>query len=720
MAGKLTRYLSVVWDRRAAQQLAVEADRAFEAIAKRGSDEFEEQMQKGGKEAARALSRALQQEYRIRMAKARLDLAEGTIDEKAFEREGREAAEAFNRGLTGGIRRLRAQGEDPLVLAGLTTRFKRVPGAKGRAGIFGGLALGGLAGPLAGVLTASTALSAAQQAIDAADRYDAALQKLEGTARLTGVQLEFLQETSKAAEESFRLSTPVANDLTTEVVKLTQKAGDLNATSDALRSFLDIGAARGLSAAQTLEAIGQAVLGIDEGTDKLFNKNPSAIYAEYAEKIGTSAAKLTDQQKAQALLDATLSGGERVRGEYLKYLESARGQAEQAATEQERYAAAAGKALQPTRELANQLKTRLLEALLPVAEALGQIATWANKAFELELRLKPTIGGKLATLTEWLQFLNPVSMLGRPLPWQRESGSTEGQPGGQGGGTVTIGEVTTVGIVSPPPEEPPPPAVDPEAQKKERERVAALWARLDMPALAGGVPTPEELNEARREWFESLGGTLEEVDSHTDERRRAMLESAVQEMEDHFERIQRRAEEAAYQMASAFQDAFTLMAREGATLGNLIEGIGRGMAGALLSGLAEYAEGKAAENIAAALEATAYALGFVSHGNFASASAAWASAAEHTAAAVAWSALAGGAGAGRAGVTGGAGAIPPSTRDVGFDTARGAIPDPTPIIIEIDPFDPRNPVHAKGIGEAAALDVRLSGGRTLLSAGGRR
>src|SRR5690606_13036620 len=121
MAKKLTRYLSVVWDRSAARNLQMEADRDFEKIAESGSKEFQETMARGGKDAARLLTRSLQQEYRLRMARARLAMAEGTIDEKAFEREGRDAAEAFNRGLTGGIRKLRAQGNtDELALLGLT------------------------------------------------------------------------------------------------------------------------------------------------------------------------------------------------------------------------------------------------------------------------------------------------------------------------------------------------------------------------------------------------------------------------------------------------------------------------------------------------------------------------------------------------------------------------------------------------------------------------
>jgi len=81
----------------------------------------------------------------------------------------------------------------------------------------------------------------------------------------------------------------------------------------------------GLDAEQTLYAIKQAILGIDEGTDKLFQKNPSVLYDEFAKKIGTTAGKLTDQQKAQALLNALLDSGGKLTGSYGNYLDSAAG-----------------------------------------------------------------------------------------------------------------------------------------------------------------------------------------------------------------------------------------------------------------------------------------------------------------------------------------------------------------------------------------------------------
>lgn len=168
----------------------------------------------------------------------------------------------------------------------------------------------------------------AKDAVAAFDELRASQRKLEGTSKLTGVALEDLALIANVGRNAFQLSTVVANDFAAEIAKLTQKAGQTDKAAESLGAFLDIGAARGLSAQQTLQAVGQAILGIDEGTDKLFGKNPSVIYQEFADTIGTTAGKLTDQQKAQALLNEALEGGQRVLGAYGEYLDTTAGKAD--------------------------------------------------------------------------------------------------------------------------------------------------------------------------------------------------------------------------------------------------------------------------------------------------------------------------------------------------------------------------------------------------------
>ena len=150
---------------------------------------------------------------------------------------------------------------------------------------------------------------------NAANELVTSQRKLQAAAKLTGVDFDNLQETSDETKAAFALTKKDSNELTVSLTKLTQKAGDVSKTSLAIRRLLDLGAAQGNNVEQTLLAIDQAILGIDDGTDKLFQKNPSVLYKEYADLIGTTAGKLTDQQKAQALLNAVMESGLKVQGE---------------------------------------------------------------------------------------------------------------------------------------------------------------------------------------------------------------------------------------------------------------------------------------------------------------------------------------------------------------------------------------------------------------------
>ena len=130
------------------------------------------------------------------------------------------------------------------------------------------------------------------KSFDAADAFRVALQKLEGTAKITGIPIEYLTGIAEQASETFKLSKTQAADFAVEMAKLASKAGDVGKAGPALQAFLDIGAARGLTAGETLKAVQQAILGIDEGTDKLFNANPSVLYKQFADAIGEMAAEL--------------------------------------------------------------------------------------------------------------------------------------------------------------------------------------------------------------------------------------------------------------------------------------------------------------------------------------------------------------------------------------------------------------------------------------------
>lgn len=158
--------------------------------------------------------------------------------------------------------------------------------------------------------------------ITAANDLENSNRKLSAASKLTGTSFDFLKQTSKDVSSNLGLATKEANEFTVTLTKLGTKAGDTTKVSQSIQSLLDLGAAQGLNTTETLTAIQQAILGIDEGTDKLFQKNPSAIYDAFAKSIGTTAGKLNDQQKAQALLNEVVGQGGKVQGEYNRYLDT--------------------------------------------------------------------------------------------------------------------------------------------------------------------------------------------------------------------------------------------------------------------------------------------------------------------------------------------------------------------------------------------------------------
>lgn len=230
----------------------------------------------------------------------------------------------------------------------------------------------GLAGMVAGL----------GKAVQAANELEKSARKLEATAKITGVSLDTLRQIAARGEEGFKLSTTLANDFAVELAKLAAKAGDVSKAAPGMEAFLDIGAARGLGAADTLVAVKQAILGIDEGTDKLFGKNPSVIYAEFAETIGTTAGKLTDQQKAMALLTEAMEDGEKVRGEYARYLQSAAGQQELLSIKLKESAAELGQALTPALLAILPLLTSVVQGLRAFVGGVQLMAVDAAYFFE--------------------------------------------------------------------------------------------------------------------------------------------------------------------------------------------------------------------------------------------------------------------------------------------------------------------------------------------------
>lgn len=754
----LRRLLSVAWDRDAARRLQTEAEDSLEKAGKLGADALEEELKKGGSKGARSLTSALQREYRLRMAQARQQFADEAIDEKAFRREGEKAAEEFNKGLSGGIRKLQASqgGLTQAQYAGLASRYKTVPGAGSTAAGGGLLAAGrGLLGPLAGIFTVTEAISEGTRSIEVADQYESALRKLGGTAKLAGVDFDTLAASAAATKAEFELSDPLANDLIGTMTRLAAQAGDTAQAGTALTAWMDLAAAAGLDAQSALEALEVTFRGQDEGLNKLGLANPAEIYKKWG-------AGADDASKRQAILNEIVAEGSKATGEYTRFLESNQGAAQKSAVEIDNYRKRIGESLQPIREIGRVLREVLFANLLAVSTVVGTLVGWAGKTFTFTFEAITKPGEVWRRLWEGSEDPGPilrdatpdivsaaavaradgtaVDALGRPYrtPEQRRQDDADRQKLRdeearareeaaeaarqaaaeaeaarvrdlnqlvEGANLRILTQAETAKLV----------AIEAEHRAALERGNLSLVERLRLTREQAQVAGALGLDRMDRLGAPSIieperesGLDLDPLALPNDTQGRHIASA------EYWQQVTDAARDAATQVASVWQDTFALMMDEGATFGNFFEGVGRGAAGALAGVLAEYARGEAAKHFAEAIGAAAYALGFTAHGNFASASAAAASAAEHAAAGTAFAALAGAAAAGQGAMRNRA---PGSTYDQGLSRVERMEFDAQPITIYVDPFNPANPVHTRQIGKAVRLEVRLDGKSALT--GGR-
>lgn len=180
--------------------------------------------------------------------------------------------------------------------------------------------------------------------------------------------------------------------------------------------------------------------------------------------------------------------------------------------------------------------------------------------------------------------------------------------------------------------------------------------------------------------------TQEEIDALTQAYREGMQD------------IEWAAQRAAWGISNAFGDAFEILLKDFDNLGDAAVALGTGIGKALLQGLADYAMGKVAENIAMGFEMLAIAANPFTLGVTAP------SASAHFLAAAKWAVVAGLAG-GAASAVGGAGGGGSASAEGGSDvTPQG--PDITFIV---DVFDPDNPVHQDSVGAAYQYAVERHG-----------
>jgi hypothetical protein len=231
--------------------------------------------------------------------------------------------------------------------------------------------------------------------IDAYDRFASSQNKMAAQSKLTGVSLADLKETAKIAREEFNLGSVVANDAATTVAKYASRAGDATKKNELLAAALDLGAASGYTAAESMDALEQGLRGQDEGFDKLLGKNPSALWKEYADANGLAVGKMTDTQKRMAELTAIVDAGNVVQGSYNERIASGAGQTEAMSNQMDNAKVAFGAAIQPLRIFIVQGLVKLIELATPVVVGIARVANAAGVVFVGSFQLARSAVGSL-------------------------------------------------------------------------------------------------------------------------------------------------------------------------------------------------------------------------------------------------------------------------------------------------------------------------------------
>lgn len=670
----LYRYVALVLDKASARQ----AER-----------EMAEALARAGEVGGQNFSKELRKEYEKALSDARVKLGQGLIDQKTFDRLKREADETFNRKLGGALAKLRADGKlTDDSFNSLSKRLKKVgDDGQAQAGRIRS-AFSALGKWIVGLFAVREVWGFLRDSVSAAQDLEGANRRLAATAKITGTDLDYLKYVAALAGDQFKLSAGMATDFAIEVAKLAAKAGDVGKAVPALGAFLDLGAARGLSAEKTLEAVRQAILGIDEGTDKLFGKNPSVIYAEFAKEIGTTAAALTDTQKAQALLNAALEDGGKVRGEFQKWLESSAGQSFLLGQETLKLKQHLGQALQPA-----------LASIIPV---LSMLVGWFGKM----LAGWEMIGARLPVVTAKIRLgLLAIDSFMRPTragidrilmdDLKKEIVLLEKAADEVVAEIQSRYSLGAVLPVAPPPTPPPTPARPTPPAKPAKPAAAATKTASERWPLSRGPAIGMTGNAG-------VGALSSGPDFTTS------LEAGVAAATQRMQEMQTVGQYVAGNLEGAFTDlATSMIAGFGGSgeamrnLGDVAQGVGAQIVAGLVGGMASVEEAKAAADLA--------------EGFWPPNPAAWAAAAKHLVAAGLFRAVEGWA-SGRArsamhGPSGGGGAAPVGATNVGGSIAQKASAKGPDINVYLDGVDPSNPRHQDLVGEASREYAERYGGQ---------
>jgi hypothetical protein len=229
------------------------------------------------------------------------------------------------------------------------------------------------------------------------DRFEQTQAKLGAQSKLTGISQDTLRKSIELGRKEFGLSEQVATELAITTGKYATRAGDATLQNKLLAAALDLGAASGLDAAASMEALEQGLRGQDEGFDKLLGKNPSSIWKEFADANGLAVGKMTDTEKRMAELTAVVEAGGIVMGSYSNRLDTGAGKSEklnQAIEEQKKQF---GQAIQPLRIFVTQGLINLVDVLGRAALAFGRVVNAIGVGFTGAIEFaRSKVGGLVA------------------------------------------------------------------------------------------------------------------------------------------------------------------------------------------------------------------------------------------------------------------------------------------------------------------------------------
>lgn len=248
---------------------------------------------------------------------------------------------------------------------------------------------------------------ALRKAFQATDELEQSQRTLAATAQITGTNLQELYSISNSLKDAFKLDDDLANQFTETITRLTVQAGDFNKTQQAAAAFLELGAARGFTAKETMESLETAFIGVYRGAQRLIGQNVGDLFERQARKIGLTVAELTESEKAHILLTAAISAGETARGSYAQWLETAAGQQQLFALRLNDAQVRLGKALAPIRLLAIQgfaFIAEKVEAFIGGLQLLAaEFGAFTTKLPAIGLGIKAWVIDLFASIAEFLR-----------------------------------------------------------------------------------------------------------------------------------------------------------------------------------------------------------------------------------------------------------------------------------------------------------------------------